>query len=139
MPRSTRCSRLLSSPRSRGVSRLVIAPKSKSVFPNENSTRPIIHAPRGSDVELVILASRPVKQAMIEIMTGNIKKELPTQGTGDTFRSKWMLDGSGQFRVVFMTIDGEENADRDWHAIEAYADEAPSVVLTSPGKDVQLP
>jgi hypothetical protein len=109
-------------------------------FPNQQATRPIVQGPRGSEVELVVRASRPVKKANVEIVTKTGKKDLPTRKlSDDSFASTWPLDQPGQFRVTFTSVDGEENSDRDWYPIDVREDDAPRVVLTKPGKDVQLP
>jgi hypothetical protein len=102
---------------------------------------PIIHGPPGSDVELTVQTSRPVKRLSIETVFGNDKpREMETRKLADdTFVCQWTLERSGQFRVLFTTGDGEENADRDFYPIDVPADDAPVVVLTDPGKDVSLP
>ncbi|MBI3824308.1 MAG: hypothetical protein HY289_16700 [Planctomycetes bacterium] len=116
-------------------------PKSPaSVFPNPNATRPIIQGPPGSEVELVIHASRPVQKAIIEFATAAGKKEtLLDKRSDDVWTCKWKLESSGKFRVLLTATDGEENADRDWHPIDVRPDDAPVVVLTLPGKDIELP
>jgi hypothetical protein len=115
-------------------------PNTTSVFPNERETRPTIRGPRGSEVGLIIRGSRPVRKMSVEMMTGNQKQEVPTLKLADgAFSCSWTLDKPGQFRVTFISTDGEENTDRDWYFIEVPADDAPSVVLTQPGQDVNLP
>ena len=49
------------------------------------------------------------------------------------------LDQPGSFRVRFTCSDGEENVDRGEYPIDVHSDAAPTVVLTSPAKDVALP
>ena len=115
-------------------------PTGPFMFPNEKETRPIIRGPRGSDVELVVRASRPMQKPSVEIMTAGAKQKLEVRKLADdAFSCRLTLDQSGQFRVAFISSDGEENSDRDWHAIEVQDDDAPRVVLTSPAKDVQVP
>lgn len=107
-------------------------------FPNERAAVPLIHGPRGSEVEMVVHPSRAVKSARVELT--NPKRELPIQMIdARTFSCKLTLETSGQFRVLFTTTDGEENTDRDWRSIQVRDDENPTVVLTQPGKDVTLP
>jgi hypothetical protein len=111
-----------------------------SIFPNQRETRPIIRGPRGSEVELIVRASRPVQKMGVEIVTANATKEVRLRKlSDDAFACRWFLDQPGQFRVAFTSTDGEENTDRDWYYIEVPADDVPRVVLTQPGKDVQLP
>ena len=116
-------------------------PKTATItFPNQNATKPIIHGPRGSEVELIVHTSRPAKTASIEILIGNAKKEHPGRKLDhNTFSFRWSLEQSGQFRVLFRTTDGEDNTDRDWYPIDVPTDDAPRVVLSKPGKDVKLP
>jgi hypothetical protein len=113
-----------------------------SVFPDDKGSRPIIHGPLGSEVELTIHASRPVKTASVEITTKSGKKELPIRMLPDdphAFACRFMLDHPGQFRIAFRTPDGEDNADRDSYPILVTEDDLPKVVLTQPGADVSLP
>ncbi len=113
-----------------------------SVFPDDKGSRPIIHGPLGSEVELTIRASRPVKTASVEIATKSGKKELPIRmvpADAHAFVCRFALEQPGQFRVAFTTPDGEDNADRDAYPILVTEDDAPKVVLTQPGEDVSLP
>lgn len=113
-----------------------------SVFPDDKGTRPIIHGPIGSEVELTIHASRPVKTARVEFSTVTGKKDLPMRMATDdpqAFACRFMLEQAGQFRVAFTTTDGEDNADRDAYPILVTKDDGPSVVLVQPGEDVFLP
>jgi hypothetical protein len=113
-----------------------------SVFPDDKGTRPIIHGPFGSEVELTIHASRPVKTASVEIATKRGKRELPIRMLPDdshAFACRFTLEQPGQFRIGFRTADGEDNADRDAYPILVAEDDAPRVVLTQPGIDISLP
>ncbi len=115
-------------------------PQTTATFPNKDATRPVVHGPPGSDVELVVRASRPVQKSSIEIVTAAGKKELPTRKLADnTFACTWKLEQPGQFRVLFTSTDREDNTDRDWSPIDMPLDELPRVVMIQPGKDVQLP
>ncbi len=113
-----------------------------SVFPDHRGTTPIIHGPIGSEVELTIHASRPVKTASVEIVSKSGKKELPIRILPDdsaAFVCRFVLDQPGHFRIAFSTPDGEDNADRDAYPILITEDDAPKVLLTQPGADVALP
>lgn len=117
-------------------------PNRTAVFPNRDFAKPLIHAPRGSEVEMIVRASQPVKRASVEIVVKEEKQTLPIRMLPDdpqAFACKWTLEQAGQFRVVFITTAGEENADRDWRPIQVPEDELPQVVLTQPGKDVSVP
>jgi hypothetical protein len=114
-------------------------PTGPFVFPNDKETKPIIRGPRGSEVEVVIHASRPMQKPRVEIALANIKTiaEL-SKVAEDAFSFQMKLTQSGQFRVLFTSTDGEENGDRDWYTIDVVDDDAPKIVLKTPGKDVQV-
>ena len=113
-----------------------------SIFPDDKGNAPIIHGPIGSDVELTVHASRPIKSANVEIATKTGKRDLPgifSQTDPQAFTCRFTLDQPGQFRIAFAATDGEENSDRDAHPILVAQDDGPKVVLTQPGSDVSLP
>ncbi len=114
----------------------------KVVFPNERSANPLVHGPRGTEVAMFMRVSRPTKAATVEFVINKVKQALPLRPSPDdpqAFHAKWTLEQSGLFRIVFTTVDGEENSDRDWYPIQVPEDESPHVVLTQPGQDVALP
>jgi hypothetical protein len=111
-------------------------------YPNKTAAVPIIHGLRGTEVELLVHASRPVKKASVEIESNGVKKSLPIRILADdahAFACRWTLEQPGHFRIAFTSIDDEANLDRDDYRIDVRDDEAPTVVLTNPGKDVALP
>jgi len=104
--------------------------------------KPLIVGTRGTEVELIARANRPVQSATIEMHTNGVKKSLPARLHGDdkrTFTCTWTLEQNAEFRVVFNGADSEANADREWYPIDVRTDAAPIVVLTSPGMDITLP
>ena len=112
-------------------------PPRRVAFPNADGSTPRLHGMRGTEVELVIRATRPVQAARIELLTNGFKKDLPCRKLADdanAFACKWLLERNAQFRVVFTTTDGEANADRDLYPIDVAEDEAPIVVLTKPAQ-----
>ncbi|MBI2805796.1 MAG: hypothetical protein HYX68_12525 [Planctomycetes bacterium] len=125
--------------RHRGYRKLASATE---VFPNSAAIQPIIHGPPGTDVEMVVRTSQPVKQARVELApqpgAGEpILRIMP--GEPNRFACRWTLIQAGRFRVLFTTAQGEENTDRDWHDIHVAPDGAPHVILTRPEKNVTLP
>jgi hypothetical protein len=115
--------------------------KRTDVLPNKTQATPVIHGPRGTEIELVLRASRPVKKANIAIIMQATTTELPTRMVSDdphAFACRFTLEKPGQFRVRFTAIDGEENVDRGEYPIDVSIDEAPTVVLTKPAADVSL-
>jgi hypothetical protein len=104
--------------------------------------KPIFHGLRGTEVELIVRANRPVQSAFIEILTDGVTKPHPARILADdprAFACRWTLEQTGQVRVVFTGTDGEANADRDWHPLMVREDGTPTVLLTSPAKDIELP
>src|ERR1035438_2906367 len=59
-------------------------------FPNNARTKPIVDGLPGSDVELIVRASRPVKWANVEVATKAGKKDVPMRKlSDDSFASAW--------------------------------------------------
>jgi hypothetical protein len=115
--------------------------KTTVAFPNKAQATPIIHGLRGTEVELIVHASRPVKKANITIILQDVKTDLPTRLLSDdphAFACRFTLEKSGQFRVRFTATDGEENVDRGDYPIDVRPDEAPTVLLTKPAADVSI-
>ena len=114
----------------------------KSVaFPNKVQATPVIHGLRGTEVEMIVRMSRPVKKAAVTVDSADSKIDVPTRLLSDdphAFTCRFTLTQSGHFRVRFTAADGEENVDRGDYPIEVRADEAPTVVLTKPAADVAL-
>ena len=113
-----------------------------TTFPNEFASRPFIRGPRGTDVVLIVRASRPVRQASAEILTPGARKDLPAHKLPDdphAFTCRFTLEQQAQLRVAFVSTEGEENIDRDAIDMDVLDDETPRVVLTLPGKDIALP
>ncbi|HZZ81255.1 MAG TPA: hypothetical protein VFE62_22315, partial [Gemmataceae bacterium] len=108
------------------------------IFPDESGSQPIIHGPVGSEVELMVHASRPVNSAWVQVDGKELPiRMLPTDP--QAFACLFTLKKPGQFRIGFTTPDGETYAERESHSILVVDDDAPKVVLTQPGIDVSLP
>jgi hypothetical protein len=108
----------------------------------EKNVRPTIREMRGTQATLTVRANRQLKSCALELKTGSSKKLLAGEavpGDPEAWRFKWVLDQSGEFRVLFESKDGEANGDRDPCKIEVIPDRAPEVALTKPGKDISLP
>jgi hypothetical protein len=112
-------------------------------FPNQAASNPVIQGPCGSEVELVMTASRPVGKAQVEmVLTNNVKKEVPVRmiaGDPKRFACRWTLEQPAKFRVLFTSSDGDENIDRAYYNIDVVNDAAPTVVLTRPAKETSVP
>ncbi len=114
----------------------------KATFPNEQSATPHIFGPLGSEVEMIVRTSRPIKSARVEFVAAKIKQDLPVELLKvkvPSFVCRFTLERTGQFRVIYTADDGEENADREWYPIDVLLDDLPKVVLTRPGKDMEMP
>ena len=113
-----------------------------AIFPNPNAAKPIVHGPVGSEVDMRLRTSRPIKNARVEALFGATKKDLPVElrkQDPHAIVCRFTLAQPGQFRVVYTATDGEENADREWYDINVQSDELPRVTLTRPGKDIEVP
>ncbi|MCI0380558.1 MAG: hypothetical protein L0215_23470 [Gemmataceae bacterium] len=109
------------------------------VFPNENAIIPRLWNHRGTVVTLLVRTNRTLKHGRIDIEAGGQKQELWGELLKDdprTFQVRWTMEKSGTFRVVFTSIEGEENIDRTPYPLEVLDDRVPLVVIDKPGKDV---
>jgi hypothetical protein len=108
----------------------------------DKNIRPTIREIRGTQATMVIRANRELKEAILQLNVGGTKKDLmgePVAGDAAAWKFTWVLDQSGEYRVGFKTMAGEENVDRQPARIEVIPDRAPEVVLTKPAADVKLP
>src|SRR5262245_29983518 len=118
-------------------------PDQTVVFPNEFAVFPEVHGHRGTEATLTIRANQPVRDCRVQLEVDGALKQVPGVLLPDdpaAFRCKFVLEKSGQFKVVFKSDAGEPNADHlSGYRIDVLEDRAPGVVLTKPGKDVSLP
>jgi collagen type III alpha len=121
--------------------RYLALPKKTISFPNQEDVFPRLDGHRGTEVEMIVRANRPLANGGIELVTGSTKKEVPGQMGGDpcAFRCRWVLERSGHFRILFHSAEREPNTDRTPYAMNVAEDGVPRVVLTRPGEDVALP
>jgi hypothetical protein len=115
-------------------------PENKTVY--EKNVRPSIRELRGTKATLLVRTNRPLKDCALEFKTaGNVHK-LPGTAAGpdaDAWAFTWVLEQSGEFRVLFTSRDGDDNPDREWCKFTVDPDRAPEVVITKPETDVTLP
>jgi collagen type III alpha len=115
--------------------------KDKSVS-YDKGVRPSIKEMRGTEASFTVHTNRILQQCVLELKTGNGRKVLqgePVAGDPEAWRFNWVLDQSGEFRILFESKDGETNVDRQPCKIEVIPDRAPNVVMTKPAKDLALP
>jgi len=110
-------------------------------FPNEKSLEPRIQARRGTEVTLAVTTNRKLKDSRIVLETGGEKLTFEGMLTkdGNGFETSWVMEKSGTFRVLFTSVDDEENNGATLYTIIVDDDKSPQVTLTEPAKDVDLP
>jgi hypothetical protein len=111
-------------------------PYPKSVFTE-------LHAPRGTEVTLVVQTNSPVKNGWLQVdwsggKKEEIKGELLAADPNAMRFAKIFLDKGGFFRINF-TSGSEDNIDRDPYRIVVYEHGKPRVQLTKPGANIELP
>jgi hypothetical protein len=105
-----------------------------------------LEAMRGTEVEIVGHANRPIKDAHLDFVpkegSGGENKTLRAErveGDPQAFRVRLVLEQDGQYRLRYTSTDGDAFVDSIAHPIVARPDYPPTVELTVPGKDVELP
>src|SRR5262249_41044741 len=81
----------------------------------EKKVRPHLRELRGTQTTLIVRANCPMQQCVLELKTGGAKKEIagtPVPGDPQAASFSWVLDQSGEFRILFKSKDGEDNVDR---------------------------
>ncbi len=101
-----------------------------------------LHAPRGTEVTLVVQTNSPVKQGGLHIdwsdgKKEDIKGELLAADPNAMRFAKIFLDKGGFFSINFSS-GSEENIDRDPYRIVVYEHGKPIVKITKPG-NIDLP
>jgi hypothetical protein len=104
-----------------------------------------LKAPRGTEVSLVVRTNCILTEGwlVLDLAGQNAKTDLPGQilpNDPEAMRfPKFVLDRPGSFTVLFTSKEKEKNIDRSPYRIEVIPDNGPKVVLTKPGKDIELP
>jgi collagen type III alpha len=105
-----------------------------------------LEAMRGTEVEIVGHANRAIKDAHLDFVpkegNGGENKTLRAErveGDPQAFRVRLVLEQDGHYRLRYVSTDGEAFVDSIAHPIVARPDYPPTVELTVPGKDVELP
>lgn len=109
--------------------------------PTEVVPRPDIVQKRGTRVTLIARTNRPWHAGRLTLQEGAASRELPGEPIADdpeARRFQFVLDRSGFFQVQFTSKEGEPNVDRGKYRIEVIRDTDPVVVLTEPGKHIEL-
>jgi hypothetical protein len=108
----------------------------------DKNVRPSMRELRGTEVTLTVRANRALGDCKLELKTAGAAKRLSgsaVDGDPESWRFTWVLDRSGEFRILFQSKDGEDNIDREPCKIVVIPDRPPEVTMTQPAKDVTLP
>jgi hypothetical protein len=105
-----------------------------------------LDALRGTEVEIVAHTNRVLKEAFLDFSPtkpdGEPSRALRAErleADPQAFHVRFPLDQDGHYRLRYVSTEGELYADAMWHPVVARPDYPPTVQLTVPGKDVQLP
>lgn len=99
-----------------------------------------LEAMRGTEVTIVARTNRTVKEGRLQI-EGDAQplaaKIDPVQP--DALKFKFVMDSDGEYRIRFTSTEDEPNPEPLPYRIRVLRDNAPTVVLTAPAENVQLP
>lgn len=103
---------------------------------------PFVKRHRGTEVTLVVRTNRLVQQGGVKLVTGKAKKDLRTEVLKDdaqAFQCQWTLEQSGDFFVSFTSSEGEAYLGRTPCPVDVLVDATPTVELTRPKQNVEMP
>lgn len=107
-------------------------------WPDRAAQDPNLKDLRGTEVTLTAHTNRQVRDGRLLIegqkpIQGEVSRDDP-----EALRFRLTLDQDTQYRVFFTSVEGETNRDPIAYTIQVLADQSPVVVLTSPGRDVEI-
>jgi collagen type III alpha len=111
-------------------------------FPNQQAALPFVQRHRGTEVALVVRTNRTLQEGGVKLVTGKLKKDLRTEVLKDdpqAFRCQWTLEQSGEFFVSFISSERETYVSRIPFSMDVLVDATPTVVLTHPKQNVEMP
>jgi hypothetical protein len=112
-----------------------------------------IAALAGTIVEYRLTADKPLSEAALVTDAGQIVPLAPAEGKSAEWTARFTLStaeatvphaegpivaGPARYQVRLRDTDGYENADPLWHSIGVVRDQAPSVAIVAPGRDLQV-
>jgi hypothetical protein len=121
---------------------------------DQESVEPNLEALRGTEVHLAVRTNRKVREGKLEFVgeqkpdpkdqdkaapRGRDKFLMAESVQNDTLHFRFVIDHDGGYRVWFVATEGEANTEPVIYRIKALHDRAPNVVLTVPGKDIEMP
>ncbi|HEX3316122.1 MAG TPA: hypothetical protein VHR72_14590 [Gemmataceae bacterium] len=118
------------------------APPETVVFPNVTAHVPSFLERRGTEVDLTIRTNTSIAKGYLKFESAGknwFAQGMPVAEDPKALRFQFSLDRSGTVRVEFEAPGGERNTDRDPYDIRVLDDDAPSVKLVEPGKDIAAP
>ena len=106
-------------------------------WPDRTAQDPNLKDLRGTEVLLTAHTNRPVREGRLVIegqkfIPAEIRKDDP-----EALHFRLTLEKDTEYRVFFTSVQGESNRDPMAYTIQVLADQAPVVVLTGPGRDVE--
>jgi hypothetical protein len=111
-------------------------------FPNEQAALPVIKRHRGTEVSLVVHTNRALRQAGARLASAKGDKQLLPQVLRENpqaFRVEWTLEQSGDLFLSFVSIEGETYTSRIPIPVDVLTDRTPTVEITRPAQNVELP
>ena len=111
-------------------------------FPNPVAVFPRIRAVTGTEVEIIAFTNRNVQSGWLKVTTDKLTKDFAGEPVNDdpkAIRFKFPIERTGSFVVSFTSKENETNSDQTPFPIDIIPDGPPTVVLTKPGKDIELP
>ena len=117
-------------------------PMETVTFPNQQAALPFIQRHRGTEVSLIVRTNRPLQDGGVKLVTGKLKKDLHTEILRDdprAFRCQWTLEQSGDFFVSFTSSEREIYTSRIPFPVDVLVDATPTVTLTQPKQNVEMP
>jgi hypothetical protein len=109
---------------------------------DEISTEPNLKALRGTEVALLALANRPVKEGKCFIDGKGPQQVVLGErvaGNDAALRFRFVIEQDGEYRVAFTAADGDPTPPMLPYTISALRDYPPTVELKKPGKNITLP
>ena len=106
-------------------------------WPDRSAQDPNLKDLRGTEVLLTAHTNRAVREGRLVIegqqfVPAEIRKDDP-----ESLHFRLTLTQDTEYRIFFTSVQGESNRDPMAYTIQVLADQAPAVVLTAPGRDVE--
>ncbi len=107
-------------------------------WPDRTAQDPNLKDLRGTEVALTVHTNRTVREGRLLIEGQKPLLGAVHQADPEALHFQVILEKDTQYRVFFTSIEGESNHDPMSYSIQVLTDQPPLVVLTRPGRDVEL-